>query len=189
VPLFDAYRADPRDLRLLRVAYGGLLGGITNIDQEGFGSAAFHSWPDQMRWDPYTGDYGMGFFGHAYAAATYLVRDPVFGWLGFGGNVERTAGAVRVSPRDGARRRLYVGGVWIVLETGKMSAASYSPTNGDIELTLDPADEFTTAARLTFETTVPGAARYETSAGVLERGARTIPLGNTPTLVTLRPRR
>jgi len=189
VPLFDAYRADPGDLRLLRVAYGGLLGGITNIDEEGFGSAAFHSWPDQMRWDSYSGDYGMGFFGHAYAAATYLVRDPVFGWLGFGGNVERTVDAVRVIPRDGARRRLYVGGVWIVLEAGKIAAASYSPANGDIELTLDPADEFTTAARLTFETTVSGGARYETSAGVLERGARTIPLSNSKTVVTLRPRR
>jgi len=189
VPLFDAYRADPGDLRLLRVAYGGLLGGVTNIDQEGFGSAAFHSWPDQMRWDPYSGDYGMGFFGHAYAAATYLVRDPTFGWLGFGGNVERTADAVRISPRDGARRRLYVGGVWIVLEAGRIAAASYSPATGDIELTLDPADEFTSVARLAFETTVAGAARYETSAGILERGARTIPLSDAAIVVTLRPRR
>ena len=189
VPLFDAFRADPRNLRLLRVAYGGLLGGITNIDQEGFGSAAFHSAPDQMRWDPYSGDYGMGFFGHAYAAATYLVRDPTFGWLGFGGNVERTADAVRIVPRDGARRRLFVGGAWIVLEAGKIAAASYSPASGDIELTLDPADEFTSAARLVVETTVAGAARYETGAGTVERGARTIPLARLPTVVTLRPRR
>ena len=88
VPLFDAYRADPSDLHLLRVAYGGLLGGITNIDREGFSSAAFHAWPDMMRWDAYSGDYGMGFYGHAIASATYLVQDPTFGWLAFGGNLE-----------------------------------------------------------------------------------------------------
>jgi hypothetical protein len=51
VPLFDAYRQNPKDLHLLRVAYGGMMGGITNIDQEGFASAAFHAWPDMMRWD------------------------------------------------------------------------------------------------------------------------------------------
>jgi hypothetical protein len=76
VPLFDAYRRNPGDLHLLRVAYGGMMGGITNIDQQGFGSAAFHSWPDMMRWDALTGDYGMGFYGHAIAAGSYLVNDP-----------------------------------------------------------------------------------------------------------------
>jgi hypothetical protein len=38
-----------------------------------------------------TGDYGMGFYGHAIAAATYLVRDPQLGWLGFGGDLRRRA--------------------------------------------------------------------------------------------------
>src|SRR3546814_4626925 len=76
------------DLHLLRVAYGGMMGGITNIDQQGFSSAAFHAWPDMMKWDPYSGDYGMGFYGHAIASATYVVDHPPFGWLGFGGDVD-----------------------------------------------------------------------------------------------------
>lgn len=91
VPLFDSFRRDPSDLHLLRVAYGGLLGGITNIDRDGFSSAAFHSAPDMMRWDAYSGDYGMGLFGHAYAAATHVVRGPVLGWLAFGGTCARAA--------------------------------------------------------------------------------------------------
>ena len=41
IPLFEAYRQNPTDLHLLRVAYGGLMGGITNIDQNGASSAAF----------------------------------------------------------------------------------------------------------------------------------------------------
>jgi hypothetical protein len=142
VPLFDAYRANPADLHLLRVAYGGLMGGITNIDQEGFSSAAFHSAPDMMSWDPYSGDYGMGFFGHAYAAATYLVDHPTFGWLGFGGKVTQKAGVVRIEPKDGARTRLFIApaGAWLTLEAGKIDAAEYTPATGELTLTLAARD-------------------------------------------------
>src|SRR3546814_19987471 len=60
VPLFDAFRRDPADLHLLRVAYGGLMGGITTIDQEGSSPAAFPSCHDRMKLDPYSVHYGMG---------------------------------------------------------------------------------------------------------------------------------
>src|SRR3546814_556491 len=61
VPLFDAFRRDPADLPLLRGAYGGMMGGINNIDQEGFSSAAFHSWTEIMKWNHYNGAYVLGF--------------------------------------------------------------------------------------------------------------------------------
>jgi len=190
VPLFEAYRADPSDLYPLRVAYGGLMGGITNIDAQGFASAAFHSWPDQMRWDAYTGDYGMGFFGHAYAAATYLVKDPTWGWLAFGGNIRQVGGTVSVVPKDGARSRLFIApaGVWIVLDAGKMASASFTPATGKITLTLDPADRFTPVARVAVEVTTPSPRRYSMTAGRPERGAHTIPLSNHPTRIELQPR-
>ena len=190
VPLFEAYRADPSDLYLLRVAYGGLMGGITNIDPEGFASAAFHSWPDQMRWDPYTGDYGMGFFGHAYAAATYLVKDPTWGWLAFGGNLREDSTQVSVVSKDGARTRLFVApaGVWIVLDAGKMASASFTPSTGKITLMLDPADSTTTMAHIEVAMTTPKSRRYEVTAGFADRGARTIPLSSQPTRVDLQPR-
>jgi len=58
LPLLDYYRraADPQSLEALydlRVGYGGNQGPLTNIDAEGFGSMAFHSYPDTMRWDAY----------------------------------------------------------------------------------------------------------------------------------------
>ncbi|TCS13749.1 DUF5695 domain-containing protein [Caulobacter sp. BK020] len=189
VPLFDAYRADPGDLHLLRVAYGGLMGGITNIDQDGFSSAAFHSAPDMMSWDPYSGDYGMGFFGHAYAAATYLVNDPTFGWLGFGGNVSQADGTVRIEPRDGARTRLFVApiGAWLTLEAGKIDAAAYTPATGKLTLTLGARDEATPAARLLIEATTKGARPYRPAEAVLERGAYTLPLKDGPTTIELAP--
>ncbi len=188
VPLFAAFRADPDNLYLLRVAYGGWMGGITNIDQTGFASAAFHSWPDQMRWDPYSGDYGMGFFGHVYAAATYLVRDPAFGWLCFGGAIERSADTIHLVPKDGARSRLFIApaGVWIVLEAGKIAAADYVVATGDISLTLDPADSATPVARMVIDNVGPAPRGFATIDGVPERGARTIVLSGNPTRVEIR---
>ncbi|AOH82610.1 hypothetical protein AWL63_00025 [Sphingomonas panacis] len=189
VPLFDAYRADPADTHLLRVAYGGMMGGITNIDRDGFGSAAFHSWPDRMEWDPYSGDYGMGFFGHAYSAATYVVNDATFGWVSYGGNLTQDHGTVTVVPKDGARTRLFVApaGAWITLAAGKIASASYAPGSGAITLTLDRATPTSPAARLFVEATTGGRV-YTTASGTPERGGRTIALGTTPTQVTLTQR-
>jgi hypothetical protein len=189
VPLFDAYRRDPADLHLLRVAYGGFMGGITNIDREGFASAAFHSEPDMMRWDAYSGDYGMGYFGHAYAAASYLVKDATFGWLGFGGTVREDGDAIGIVPHDGARTRLFVApaGQWITLAAGTIASARWLPATHRIELTLDAATATTPAAHLTVEAPAGGPA-YAIDAGKVERGFTTIALSATPTKVTLTPR-
>lgn len=188
IPLFQAYRQDPSDLHLLRVAYGGLMGGITNIDEKGFGSAAFHSWPDMMRWDPYTGDYGMGFYAHAYATATYLVNDPRFGWISFGGNLSQQGGTVHVAPKDSARSRFFVAPatLWLTLDAGKFAAVDYDPGTGAVTLTLDPATANTGTALLRVEQTADGAA-YSLGGYQKVRGAYAIPLGTEATKVVLKP--
>ncbi|BBD03163.1 MULTISPECIES: DUF5695 domain-containing protein [Sphingobium] len=190
VPLFDAYRQNPDDLHLLRVAYGGMMGGITNIDQQGFGSAAFHSWPDMMKWDAISGDYGMGFYGHAIASATYAVKDKDLGWLGFGGKVTDDAGKVHIVPQDGARRRLFIApaGLWITLEAGRIASADYDGMSGQVVLTLDPADAATSKARLLFETTTKDGKPYALGGATADRGGYAIPLSATTTRVTLTPR-
>lgn len=190
VPLFDAYRRNPDDLYLLRVAYGGMMGGITNIDQEGFSSSGFHSWPDVMDWDVINGDYGMGFYGHAIAAASYLVNDKRFGWLGFGGDLSANGTVHRIVPKDGARRRMFVApaGLWITLEAGRIAAAEYDSATGVVRLTLDPATKLAPDARFQIETTTSGGRLYAPDKGVAERGGYSLALGASPTLVTLRPR-
>lgn len=188
LPLFEAFRANPADLHLLRVAYGGLMGGITNIDRDGFGSAAFHSWPDRMEWDPYTGDYGSGYFAHAYGAATYLVRDPSFGWLGYGGNVRVAADAVTIQPKDGARSRLFVApaGLWITLDAGKIASARYAPATGAVTLTLDPRTAMTPRALIRLEKTIAGRG-YRIEGGSPERGGTAVPLQAEAVSVRLVP--
>jgi hypothetical protein len=188
IPLFDAYRRDPSDLYLLRVAYGGLMGGITNIGEDGFGSAAFHSWPDMMRWDPYTGDYGMGFFGHAYATATYLVDDPAFGWISFGGNLTRRDGHVIVAPKDSARSRLFVAPAttWLTLDAGKFRQVDYDAKSGVITLSLDPATAHTRLALLRVGPTA-NHRPYRLKGYRKMRDAYAIPLGRKAKTIVLRP--
>jgi hypothetical protein len=183
VPLLDAFRANPSDFHLLQVAYGGWMGSVTNIDRQGFGSAAFHSNPDMMRWDPYSGDYGMGFFGHAFAAATYLVDHPKFGWIGFGGEVSKDPSGVTIVPRDGARSRLFIApaGLWLTLDSGKIASARFEPRSGRITLTLDPAKQFTPTARLRVECTNECARRYEPASRLaFVRGAYMMRLPTAP---------
>jgi hypothetical protein len=190
IPLLSAYREHPDNLYLLRVGYGGTMGELSNIDQDGFGSAAFHSFPDKMAFDPYSGDYGSGFWGHAANTATYVVHDPGLGWLAFGGNLKVKDNLILVTPLDSFRSRLYLAplGLWLTLDAGKFKQAIVDTSTGTVKLMLDPADKYTPEARLHIEqpakiagigTYAPRAALYQ------ERGAYAAPLGKMETEIVL----
>lgn len=187
VPLFDAYRDNPSDFHLLRVAYGGLMGALTNMDEDGFGSAAFHAFPDMLRFDGYSGDHAMGFWGHAYATASYLVDDPEFGWIGFGGKVTPGKASVRIAPNDSARSRLFVApaGLWITLDSGKIDSADYDLASRRVTLRLSTVGNHAAAARVRVETTVPGKDTYALRGGRIERGAYLVPVTNGAATIDL----
>src|SRR5215475_2066324 len=147
IPLLAAYREHPDDFYLLRVGYGGTMGAITNIDQEGFASAAFHAFPDMLKFDPLSGDYGPNFFGHALNAATYVVNHPEFGWLAFGGNLEVKGATVKVTPLDSFRMRVYVAplGAWLTLDAGAFESLEFNSTTGALRVELAPANAYTPA--------------------------------------------
>jgi len=181
IPLLAEYRDHPDDLYLLRVGYGGTMGELSNIDQEGFASAAFHSFPDKLAFDPYTGDYGSGFFGHAFNTATYLTNDSQLGWLAFGGNVEKKGGSVSVTVLDSFRNRLYIApvGLWLTLDAGKFERAEFDPETRSVKLILSGATEFTPEARLRVEqpAKIAGVGKYApTHTLKQERGAYVVPL-------------
>jgi hypothetical protein len=192
VPLLAEYREHPQDLYLLRVGYGGTMGELSNIDEEGFGSAAFHSFPDMLAFDPYSGDYGPGFWGFAVNTATYLVRNPALGWLSFGGNLETKSNTIRVTPLDAFRSRLYLApvGLWLTLDSGKIKSAVFDSRTGVVKLTLDPATEFTPQARLCVEqpAQITGVGIYHPIESFpTERGAYVVPLSHDMTEVVLQP--
>jgi hypothetical protein len=189
-PLLSEYRDHPDNLYLLRVGYGGTMGELSNIDQQGFGSAAFHSFPDKMAFDPLSGDYGSGFFGHAINTATYLTNDPELGWLAFGGNVEIEKKSVTVTTLDSFRQRLYLAplGLWLTLDAGTFEQARIDLKTHAVFLKFAPASANTPEAYLRVEqpARIAGVGNYAPEQQFkIVRGAYVVPLGQKPVEVML----
>ncbi len=194
IPLLATYRENPDDVYLLRVGYGGTMGALTDVDQEGFASAAFHSFPDMLKFDPYTADNGPNFFGHAVNTGTYVVQHPDFGWLAFGGNLQTANGKVRVTPLDSFRSRVYIAplGLWLTLDSGEFQKLEIDPAAHTVKVDLAPATQFTTVARLRLEQPYKpaGIVSLQLSQPLpIERGAYRVPLESTTTSVTVFPSR
>ncbi len=153
IPILSEYREHPDDFYLLRVGYGGTMGALTDIDQEGFASAAFHAFPDMLKPDPLSGDYGPNFFGHAWNSATYIVNHPQFGWVAFGGNLKKDGDAIKVTPRDSFRSRVFVAslGLWLTLDAGSFERIEVNSKTGAVRVGLVAATLFTPVARLRVE--------------------------------------
>lgn len=191
IPALTRFRDDPTDLHLLRIGHAGTMGALTNIDQEGFASVAFHAFPEKLHWDAYSGDYGPNFLGHALNTGLYLINHPEFGWQSFGGNATVSAGRVTARPTDAFRQRIYLApvGLYLTLEAGRFEQVEFDPETGQIRVTLAPATTHEPVARLRVEQTGKTVAqRTWTVAGgfTLERGAYTVPLEAQPKTVDIR---
>ena len=182
IPVLDHYREHPDDEYLLRVGYGGMMGALSNIDQEGFASVAFHSFPSTLKWDPYTGDYGPNFFGHAFNVATYVINHPEFGWQSFGGNISVSGNWVNVQPLDSFRRRVYVAPLrlWLTLDAGTFEMIAINTKSNVVRVTLSAADRFTPNARLRVQGSYTPRKEF-----VNERDAFTIPLARSMITIDL----
>lgn len=190
IPLLAEYRQHPDRTYLLRVGYGGTMGPLTDINQEGFAATAFHSFPDMMRFDGITGDYGPNFFGYAYDTATYILKHPDFGWIAFGGNLSSARDSVRVTPVDGFRMRVYVAslGLWLTLDSGKFDQVEINPRTGTVRVGLAAATQFTPTAllRVSQPAKIQGVGTYAPRQPLQsERGAFVVPLKNATTWIEL----
>jgi hypothetical protein len=191
IPVLDAYRRNPEDLYLLRIGYGGTMGAVTGIDRDGFASAAFHSYPDMMSFDPYSGDYGPNFFGHAWTTATYVVKDAEFGWLAFGGNLSVQGDTVTVEPKDSLRQRIYLAplGLWLTLDSGRFARITFNGASSSVQIEFDPDDGFTPNAMLRIERsaeTRDSVAMVPVEKLRMERGAYLVPLKGERITLTLK---
>ncbi|KIY52678.1 hypothetical protein FISHEDRAFT_63653 [Fistulina hepatica ATCC 64428] len=138
LPLLERYQAVPSDDYLLRVGYSGMLGPLTNVDEGGFASAAFHSFAQTLAWDAYSGDYGPNFSGHSMGTGMFLIEDALFGWQAFGGIATTSDGTVHVEVRDSVRRRVYIAplGTLFALDAGAFVNASYVPDTHTVTLAI-----------------------------------------------------
>ncbi len=153
IPVLSQFRQTPDNLYLLRVGYGGVLGTLSNITEEGFAPCAFHSFPTDLRNDGISGDYGSGYFGYAINTATYLFQDKEFGWLAFGGNLNRKGDVVKVDLTTASKSRIFIApiGLWLTLDAGKCKTITYNVKNKQVCLELEPANSFTPYAFLKVE--------------------------------------
>jgi hypothetical protein len=185
IPVLTEYRSHPDDLYLLRVGYGGLMGSVSNITQDGFGPAAFHAYPSTLKIDGLSGDYGPNFFGYAVNSATYITHDKNYGWLAFGGNLKKEKGWVKVDITTASKSRVFIApaGLWLTLDAGTFKTVSYNPATGSVSVTLDAADEFTPKAYLRVQQN--GKAYKLKQKLAMDRGAYVVPLRGKPFEFTL----
>jgi hypothetical protein len=181
IPVLSEFKNKPGDLYLLRVGYGGLMGSISNITEDGFGPAAFHSFPSTLKIDGLSGDYGPNFFGYAVNSATYITRDNELGWLAFGGNLKKNGEWVNIEITTGPRSRVYIApaGVWLTLDAGTFNTVSYNSKSGEISVLLHPADAYTPKAYLRIQqrVTIKGVGGYRIAGNFsVERGAYVVEL-------------
>ncbi|OJW13308.1 MAG: hypothetical protein BGO48_00690 [Mucilaginibacter sp. 44-25] len=180
IPVLNEYRNHPDDLYMLRVGYGGTMGAVSNITQEGFGSAAFHSFPSTLDIDAYSGDYGPNFFGYAINTATYVMHNDTLGWLAFGGNLTTEKNWVKIKLTTAAKSRVFVAPLqlWLTLDAGTFNTIAYNTTTGQLQITLNPRDKYTPKAYLHIEDQHNTAADYAVKGKYQkQRGAFVLPLG------------
>ncbi|MDF0717107.1 DUF5695 domain-containing protein [Muricauda sp. 334s03] len=153
IPVLSHFRKKPEDLYLLKVGYGGLLGGISNITQDGFGPAAFHSYPSTLKIDGISGDYGSGFYGYAVNTSSYLTKDEDMGWLAFGGNLSQKGAIVELELTTASRSRVFIAPkkLWLTLDAGSFKKVGYNNETGEVTLTLDGKNAHTPYAYLRVE--------------------------------------
>lgn len=188
IPLLDAYRRNPDDYYLLQVGYAGMMGNLTNIDQDGFGSAAFHSFPDSLSWDPYSGDFGCGFTGHVLNAATYLLNHPQFGWISYGGNIELVDQIVVLKPLDTMRKRVFIAPIslWIELKSGQFDRVIYDPSEETVTIDLIAEQKMTDTAYM-FWSDLSGKKTYAAEGDfALDKGGLVVPLDGSERGIVLR---
>lgn len=137
IPLIEWYRANPDDLFLLEVSMGAQAGQMANIDEKGAPSMMLHMLPHVLDFDPHSGDFGLGFFGHTLEAGAYLVQDQELGDLCFLCNlIPSNDSRLVFEPRDSYRQRVYLEplGLYIQADTGSFKSMALDLAAGSLQI-------------------------------------------------------
>ncbi|CAK1359638.1 unnamed protein product [Cercospora beticola] len=193
--LIEEFQRHPNDVWMLRAAWGGIVGPLTTIGQDGFGATGFHSRPDYLAWDPYSGDNGVTMAMHALSTRAVIVQDDSLGgWAEFGARVSQEGNVVVIEPTDSARQKVFIAdsALSLELDAGHFAAVRYDLGSRSVEVEFEANGEgFTPNARLKWKTTAQttNSGNYQIVDGQYEeeRGATVVPLsGDGTTKVTLR---
>lgn len=142
IPVLTEFRSNPDDFYLLRVGHAGMMGALTNVTEDGFGPAAFHSYPSTLANDGISGDYGTGFYGYAVNSGTYIIHHSEFGWLAFSGNLKTNKRTVQVDIKTASRGRIFLAeeNLWLTSDAGEITTLTYNVKDRSIILNLHVDD-------------------------------------------------
>lgn len=139
IPVLTEYRDHPDDFYLLRVGHAGMMGALVNVTADGFGPAAFHSYPSTLANDGISGDYGTGFYGYAVNSGTYIVEHPEFGWLAFSGNLKEDKNNIEVAIKTASKGRIFLAkeNLWLTTDAGEIETLKYNQKDRSVTLELN----------------------------------------------------
>lgn len=136
IPVLTEYRDHPDDFYLLRVGHAGMMGALANVTTDGFGPAAFHSYPSTLANDGISGDYGTGFYGYAVNSGTYIIEHPEFGWLAFSGNLKEDKDNIEVAIKTASKGRIFLAkeNLWLTTDAGEIETLTYNQKDKSVIL-------------------------------------------------------
>ncbi|KAJ0325445.1 hypothetical protein Brms1b_000753 [Colletotrichum noveboracense] len=189
LPLLSAFRSSPTDTYLLRTGYAGTTGPLSNINADGFAAASFHSWPDTLKWDGISGDYGPGFLGLALGSGTYVVQDAELGLVAFGGTLTSSGSSVSVVTKDAVRRKVFIGplGVLVSVDAGIIREVKYVAASKTVDVTLAQLDGVPKAANAVIWVEGGGSWKVTGSGVTQARGGWQVALSGDSVVVQVLP--
>ena len=146
IPLIEWFRANPDEYFLLEIAMGAQAGQLMSVDPDtGAPSMMLHMLPHINEYDPHSGDFGLGFFGHTLEAGAYFVHHETLGPVCFlcdiveSGNASSSTSSSFVT-RDSYRQRVFLEPLSLLLEadTGIIESVRLDMAGKQVTVTFAP---------------------------------------------------
>ena len=98
------------------------------------------------------------------AAKSYVVKDPGFGWIGYGCRVENETDEVRVFPKDSVRKRLFIvpDKLQVILRRGEIKSLTFDRRTSAVNLQIEDTTGLVKIVPVTIEGLEPGEYRVRT---------------------------
>merc|ERR1712039_117190 len=104
-------------------------------------SMMLHMLPHILDYDPHSGDFGLGFFGHTLEAGAYFVQHADLGAICFLCDITTNNDNLSLvfSPRDSYRQRVYVEplGLYLQLDTGSFKSIAINSLSHTLQIEFD----------------------------------------------------
>ena len=137
IPLIEWYRSNPDDFMLLEISIGAQSGQLVNIEHDtGAPSMMLHMLPHILDYDPHSGDFGLGFFGHTQETGAYYVDHPEYGPLCYQCDMINTT---TFEVMDSYHIRVFIEPIamYIQLDTGTIDTVSMDMKDKTITVSMD----------------------------------------------------